>query len=105
MEARLTTRKVRSRWSGTVLVCRKCSKKLGGGFGPEGKRTLAKALRKHLSLGKGPKAKAGIVEVSCLDICPKRAVTVVDTRHPDQWLIVRPGANLDALAHEIGLKD
>ncbi len=100
----MTTRKVRSRWSGTVLVCRKCSKKLSGGFGPEGKRPLAKALRKHLALGKGPKARAGIVEVSCLDICPKRAVTVVDTRYPDQWLIVRPGANLDALAHELGLK-
>jgi len=100
----LTTRTVRSRWSGTVLVCRKCSKKLGGGFGPEGKRPLAKALRKHLALGKGPKARAGIVEVSCLDVCPKRAVTVVDARHPDQWLIVRPGANLDALAHELGLK-
>lgn len=100
----MTTRTVRSRWSGTVLVCRKCSKKLGGGFGPEGKRPLAKALRKHLALGKGPKAKAGIVEVSCLDICPQRAVTVVDTRHPDQWLIVRPGAHLDALAHELGLK-
>ncbi len=100
----MTTRTVRSRWSGTVLVCRKCSKKLGGGFGPEGKRPLAKALRKHLALGKGPKARAGIVEVSCLDVCPKRAVTVVDARHPDQWLIVRPGANLDALAHELGLK-
>ncbi len=55
----MTTRTVRSRWSGTVLVCRKRSKKLGGGFGPEGKRPLAKALRKHLALGKGPKAEAG----------------------------------------------
>ncbi|MBN8829569.1 MAG: (2Fe-2S) ferredoxin domain-containing protein [Sphingomonadales bacterium] len=101
----MTTRRAKARWSNAVLVCRKCSKKLKqGGFGPDGDRPLAKALRKHLQTGKGPKSPAGIVEVGCLDLCPKRAVTVVDGRHPDQWLVVRPGANLDALAHELGLK-
>lgn len=101
----MTQRRVKARWANTVLVCKKCSKKLKrGGFGRDGDRTLAKALRRHLQLGKGPKSAAGIVEVSCLDVCPKRAVTVVDARHPDQWLIVRPGANLDMLAHELGLK-
>ncbi|BAK65064.1 MULTISPECIES: hypothetical protein [Sphingobium] len=100
----MTTRRAKSRWANAVLVCRKCSKKVKGGFGPDGDKPLAKALRKQLHLGKGPKSGAGIIEVGCLDICPKRAVTVVDTRHPDQWLIVRPGANLDGLAHELGLK-
>lgn len=101
----MTQKKVRSRWQGAVLVCRKCSKKISkGGFGPDGDKPLAKALRKHLHLGKGPKSAAGIIEVGCLDVCPKHAITVVDTRHPDQWLIVRPGANLDGLAHELGLK-
>lgn len=100
----MMTRRVKTRWSNAVLVCRKCSKKLKGGFGPEGKKPLARAMRKHLQLGKGRKSGAGIIEVGCLDVCPKRAVTVVDTRHPDQWLIVRPGANLDGLAHELGLK-
>ena len=64
---------------------------------------LAKALRKHLRLGKGRRAKAGIIEVGCLDICPKHAVTMVDAQRPDQWLIVRRGANLDALAHDLHL--
>jgi hypothetical protein len=27
---------VRSNWDHAVLVCRKCSKKLDGGFGPDG---------------------------------------------------------------------
>lgn len=100
----MTVRPVASRWSHAVLVCRKCSKKLkGGGFGPAGDRPLARALRKQLHLGKGRKARAGIVEVGCLDVCPKRAVTVIDTRHPDRWLIVPPGADLDALAHDLGL--
>lgn len=101
----MSARRVASRWTNAVLVCRKCSKKLKhGGFGPDGDKPLAKALRRHLHLRKDRKAHAGIIEVGCLDICPKRAVTVIDTRHPDQWLIVRPGASLDALAHELGLK-
>lgn len=101
----MSARRINANWSNAVLVCRKCSKKLEGGFGPEGNKSLAKALRKHLRLGKGRKARAGVLEVGCLDICPKRAVTVVDTRTPDRWLIVRPGANLDVLAHDLGLKD
>jgi len=101
----MSARRIASRWSNAVLVCRKCSKKLkGGGFGPDGDKPLAKALRKHLHLRKDRKSSAGIIEVGCLDICPRRAVTVIDTHHPDQWLIVRPGANLDALAHELSLK-
>ncbi len=96
----MCARRVKARWTNAVLVCRKCSRKLkGGGFGADGDKPLAKAMRKHLHLGKGPKSGAGIIEVGCLDVCPKHAVTVVDTRHPDQWLIVRPGANLDMLAH------
>jgi predicted metal-binding protein len=101
----VSARRVRAGWSNAVLVCRKCSKKVGGGFGPDGDKALAKALRKHLRLGKGRKAGAGILEVGCLDVCPKGAVTVVDTSHPDRWLIVHPGANLDALAHDLGLKE
>ncbi len=86
-----------------MLVCGKCSKKLGGGFGPRGKAPLAKALRKHLGLKKGRKGPAGIVEVRCLSICPKNAVTVVDARKPGEWLIVPEGVDLDALAGELGL--
>ena len=44
-----------------MLVCRKCSKKLDGGFGKDGEERLAKALRRHLSLKKGRKAAAGII--------------------------------------------
>lgn len=102
----MTTRRVKARWTNAVLVCRRCTKKLKGrGFGPDGDRPLARALRKQLGIGKGPKSRAGIVEVGCLDLCPKRAVAVIDARHPDRWLVVRPGASLDALAHELGLKE
>lgn len=93
---------VRSNWQNAILVCRKCSKKLDGGFGP-GDDRLAKALRRHLSLKKGRKAAAGIIEVNCLGICPKGAVTVVNGSDSRDWLLVRPGADLDLLASELGI--
>ncbi len=104
---------IRSNWSHAILVCRKCSRKQvkkGAGFGG-GKGRLAKALKKELGAmgrggGKGRKAKLGIVEVPCLDICPKRGVVLVDTRTPDQWRIVGPGAELGELARELaGVED
>ncbi len=88
---------VRARWSHVVLVCRKCSKKVGKAFGPKDQR-LAKALRKRLAARKGRKSPIGVVEVPCLDVCPKKAVMVVDSRRPGRWHVVRPGADLDALA-------
>lgn len=94
---------VRSNWQTAVLVCRKCSKKLDGGFGPDGDERLGKALRSHLKLKKGRKAAAGIVEVDCLGICPKGAVTVVNGSASREWLLVQPGADLDELAAELGL--
>lgn len=94
---------VRANWRNAVLVCRKCSRKLDGGFGPDGDARLAKALRKHLRLKKGRKAAAGIVEVDCLGVCPKGAVTVVNAARSHDWLLVRPGADLDSLADELGI--
>lgn len=102
MAARLT-KTVNSNWHGVILVCRKCSKKLGGGFGPDGDKSLAKALRKHLHLKKGRKAAAGIVEVGCLGVCPKGAVTLVNGHATQEWLLVRPGTDLKQIVSKIGL--
>lgn len=102
MAAGLKTR-VRSNWANAVLVCAKCSKKLDGGFGPKGKAPLGKALRKHLHLKKGRKAAAGIVDVKCLGVCPRGAVTMVNGAVSREWLLVPAGADLDAVADELGL--
>lgn len=96
--------RIHSNWDRTVLVCAKCSKKLDGGFGPKGRKSLAKALRKHLGLKKGRKAEAGIVEVKCMGVCPRGAVTVVDAGGPKEWLLVPKGADLDAVAEALGLR-
>lgn len=94
---------VRSNWDHAVLICRKCSKKLDGGFGVKGDERLAKALRRHLSLKKGRKASAGLIEVNCLGVCPKGAVTVVNGASAREWLLVQPGADLDELACALDL--
>lgn len=94
---------VRSNWSDAILVCTKCSKKLDGGFGPKGKAPLAKALRKELHLKKGRKAGVGIVEVKCLGICPRGAVTVVKGAQSREWLLVPQGADLAEVARDLGL--
>lgn len=83
----------KSNWEQTVLVCTKCSKKLKGGFGEKGKTTLFRALR-HV-LGKGRKASFGVVAVKCLGVCPKNAVTIIDSRRPREWLIVKAGTPID----------
>ena len=96
---------VRSDWSSTLLVCKKCSKKLDGGFGPKGRTPLAKALRKQLGLKKGRKGRAGIVEVKCLGICPRGAVTVIDGAVPGEWMLVKAGTVLDEIADALGFPD
>lgn len=89
-------RDIRASWAGAVLVCGKCSKKMGGGFGKDGRVSLAKALRKDLRLKKGRKGSLGVVETKCLGLCPKNAVAVVgaDTA---QWHVVPAGTDLDAV--------
>lgn len=96
---------VRSSWDKAVLVCGKCSKKLDGGFGKDGRRPLAKALRKQLKLKTGPKARAGIIETKCLGVCPKGAVTVVDSARPGDWMLITAGADLDEVARSLGLAE
>lgn len=98
-------RTVRSDWAGAVLVCRKCSKKVGGGFGPKGKTRLAKALRKRLGLKKGRKAGFGVVEVGCLGVCPYGAVTMVDAADMQRWRIVPAGSDVDKIVAELGLTE
>lgn len=94
---------VRADWANTILVCGKCSRKLGGGFGPQGRTPLAKALRQRLGVRKGRKGMLGIVEIKCLGICPKGAVTTVNGATPGEWVLVREGTAIDVVAARLGL--
>ena len=77
------------------MVCGKCSKQIGGGFGAKGRTPLVKLLREALGLKKGRKADRGVVEVKCLGVCPKNAVVMVDGARPERWMLVPAGAEAD----------
>lgn len=96
---RLIPAKTRS----VVLVCSKCSKKLGGGFGKKGNRPLAKELRKLADGRKGRKADLLVVETGCLKLCPKGAVVAVNAAAPDKWLLVPPHTDVKAVAERLGV--
>jgi hypothetical protein len=59
---------VRTKWSTLVAVCREC----GGGKG------FAKSLRRATK--EAPVRDVRVVSTSCLDVCPKRGVTVATMR-------------------------
>ena len=95
MEARLKAQ-VRSDWTGVILICGKCQKKVGD------RPRLAKLLRAVLGGGKGRRATVGVVETRCLGVCPKRGVVVVDTARPGQWQIIAPGAEASEVLARVG---
>ncbi len=92
-------------WRETLLICKKCSKKVKGGFGPKSKTRLKKALAEALRLRKGRHAAIGLIEVGCFDLCPKRAVTVAKGTEPGKIYVVPRGAPLDMIIAKFGLAD
>lgn len=101
---------IKADWTDVVLVCRKCAKKLDGGFGPDADETLPKALRAAIAAREGGKpmkkprrkgAGVAVVEVPCLDICPKNAVIVIPAGRPGRWLSVPRGTDPDTLLDAI----
>ena len=93
-----------TRWRDVILVCRKCQKKLDGGFGPDGEFTLKKALRKYLRRGKKKTADLAVIGVPCFDVCPKNAVVAVNAARPKALLIVPAGADLIEVCERLGLE-
>jgi hypothetical protein len=79
-------------WQDIVFICRKCSKKLDGGFGDDGKQTLRGHLRDGLR-ARGRRNAVGLIEVGCLGLCPKGAVTVGLASAPGALLMVGQGAD------------
>ncbi|RYB02522.1 (2Fe-2S) ferredoxin domain-containing protein [Lichenibacterium ramalinae] len=103
-----TWKQVEAEWRDVVLVCRKCARKLDGGFGPDGEESLAKALRRSFDADPGRKLKArrraiAVLEVGCLDICPKKAVVVVKGSEPGAMILVPKGAGIPDVVERLGL--
>ena len=100
--ATTTLRTVATGWTDALLICRKCSKKLRGGFGPDGDDTLRQAVRGALRTS-GRRGQVGIVEVGCLGVCPKHAVTTARASQPGAFRIVPKGYPADLLLPEPAL--
>ena len=97
-------RHVAAATTNVVLVCRKCSKKLNGGFGLDGAERLARELRRRQASHRKPRrSRTVVVEVGCLDVCPKGGVVVLHAGRPDDWLVVPRGTALDDVERHLGL--
>ena len=79
-------------WRDLLLLCGKCSRKLDGGFGKKDKHDLKDVLREALKAA-GRRRELRILEVGCLGLCPKRAVTAINTARPGEVLVVPQGAD------------
>lgn len=96
-------RTVKADWQAVLVTCGKCSRRMGGGFGPKGKTSLAKALRKLGNGRKDRKARFGVVETGCLKLCPKNAAVAFNAADPHRWHIIARGTDAEDAAGLLGL--
>jgi hypothetical protein len=96
---------VTARWQDALMICRKCSKRARGGFGADGRSSLARLLRKAGWGDRRRKARRGIIETGCFKLCPKDAVVVVDTRTIGRWHLVPVGEDRGAVEARLGLSE
>lgn len=86
-----------------VAICKKCGKKMGGGFGDGGGKSLAKALKTHLDLPKWKRSPIRIVETGCTKLCPRRAVAVTTSRDPTLVFVIPQETPVGEIAAHLGL--
>lgn len=96
-------KQVSAKWGTVVLVCGKCTRKLGGGFGKKGRRSLAKELSALADAKRNRKATAAVIETGCLKVCPRRAVVALNAARPDKWFVIPAGSEPEGAAALLGL--
>ena len=98
-----TIETVSTAWREVVIVCGKCSKKLDGGFGPDGDDSLGRALKRALR-DTGRRRTVRVIESKCLGLCPKGAVTVLPGGNPGTMLTVPGGTAASDVAARITIR-
>jgi hypothetical protein len=81
-------------WTTIILVCGKCSRKLDGGYGPDGDIAFRSALKDELK-ERGYRHIVRIVETKCFGLCPKKAVVAVNASAPGNLLIIPRRTGID----------
>ena len=84
-------------WKGQIiLACRKCQKKLRGDHGLQAMAKLKKTIRQHNK--EHPHQLLHVINVGCMDLCPKEGVTVCGVRGQNQLRILRSQEDVEKLA-------
>ncbi len=78
-------------WQDIVLTCAKCTRKLKGGFGRKRRYSLRDILKQGLR-DAGLRRNLRVVEVGCLGLCPRDAVTLVRASHPRELRRIPAGS-------------
>jgi hypothetical protein len=79
-------------WRDVIILCRKCGKKCGGGFGPKRRDNLKAVLRQALR-DAGRRRLVRVMETSCLGVCPKGGVTALNATSPGIIHIIPTGTD------------
>ncbi len=87
-------------WQDVVLICRKCSRKLDGGFGKDGDAPLRTELKQALR-DAGRRRQVRVLETGCFSVCPKRAVSVMQGSRPVEILVVPEGTDAAELLRRL----
>jgi hypothetical protein len=84
-------------WEGDlILACRKCQKKLKGDSSLQELSKLKKMIRRFNK--EAPEAVLHLINVPCMDLCPKDAVTIcLPAKHPQSLSILRSKDDVDLL--------
>lgn len=77
-------------WQNCIVVCSKCARKV---HAMDGDKTRLRVQLKALIALKGIKKQVRAVDISCLDVCPEKKITVAHfSKNGNQILNVGPGA-------------
>jgi predicted metal-binding protein len=87
-------------WERVILLCGKCSRKLGGGFGSKGEDSLRTVLRAELK-EQGYGRSVRIIETRCMGICRRKAVTMLDAGRPGTLYTMSEGTAVAEILHEL----
>jgi predicted metal-binding protein len=83
-------------WEGDlVLACRKCQRKLKGTPGMRALAKLKKAIKRRNQ--EHPGAVLHVINVPCMDLCPKNGVTVCIPEQPTKLAVLHDEQGIDQL--------
>jgi predicted metal-binding protein len=87
-------------WRDVIIICRKCGKKLDGGFGAKRRESLKDLLRQAIR-DSGRRREVRIFETSCIGICPKRGVTALNATRPEAIHVIPAGTTAEDAARTL----